>query len=155
MAIEGDCVICEFVSSSRVDSLVYEDDRWVAGVLKGLEVPGWLVLSLRRHALEAIAMDPTEAKELGPLIVKLSSALRATTDAERIYALSYGENAAHFHILLASRGSHIPPEHRHSEFWGHRAEYVDAPAAVDVASKVRAMLPSIGDPEPQLTSTTP
>jgi diadenosine tetraphosphate (Ap4A) HIT family hydrolase len=134
------CVICEFVSCVPDEGWVYQDDRWVLGVLSGLEVPGWLVLALRRHAVEATGMDDEEAKAFGPLVAYLTEAMRTATKAERIYLLSYGENAAHWHVLLSPRGADIPPEHRHAEFWRHRSEYIDPTAARDVAARVQAAL---------------
>src|SRR4051794_11041914 len=116
------CLICDFVA--RADA-VYETDLWFAGVLDTIEVPGWIVLGLRRHAFDPMGMNSREAAVLGPVIREITTAMRTALDSERVYVLAWGEHAQHLHFLLASRGAEIPPEHRHAEFWFHREEYLD------------------------------
>jgi diadenosine tetraphosphate (Ap4A) HIT family hydrolase len=131
------CVICEFVSQRSSGGRVYEDAHWVAGVLPGLELPGWIVLAVRRHTTDAAALRHDAAESLGPVIVRLSRAIRDAVGAERVYVLAYGENAPHWHVLLAGRGAHVPPEHRHAAFWIHREQYVDPAAAQAAAARIR------------------
>ena len=128
------CLICDFVASAEP---VYEDGQWFAGVLENLDVPGWIVLGLRRHAFDPMGMNPAEAASLGPVIKTVTGAIKTTLDSERVYVLAWGETAQHLHFLIASRGAEIPPEHRHADFWKHRNEYVDAPAAQAAAALIR------------------
>jgi diadenosine tetraphosphate (Ap4A) HIT family hydrolase len=133
-------MICEFAASPPQDGWVYEDDFWVSGILEGLEVPGWLVLGLRRHVIEIEQLTDEELASLGVVVGELSRAIRIASDAERIYMLVYGENAPHFHVLLAARTQEIPAEHRHAAFWEHRGEYVNPRAAESVSERVRASM---------------
>ena len=65
--------------------LVIGHDTDPAGVLPGLEVPGWVVLALRRHALEATGMTTEEAMGFGPAVVELTAAI--------IYAVRRGKRS--------------------------------------------------------------
>jgi diadenosine tetraphosphate (Ap4A) HIT family hydrolase len=134
------CAICDFVTSAAPASRVYEDAQWVAGILDGVEVPGWIVLGLRRHATDAWGMNPAEAATFGPLVARLSQAIQNATDAERVYLVAYGENAHHWHVMLTSRDASVPAEHRHAAMWSHRDAYVDTAGAVAAAERIRAAL---------------
>ncbi len=134
------CAVCDFVTSVEPASRVYEDSQWVAGILDGVEVPGWIVLGLRRHATDAWGMNADEAATFGPLVARLSQAIQTAADSERVYLLAYGENAHHWHVMLTSRDASVPPEHRHAAMWPHRDEYVDPAAAVLAAQRIRAAL---------------
>ena len=81
--------------------------------------------------------------------VAVTQAIKTATDSERVYTLAWGENHAHWHILLCGRDASIPPEHRHAAFWAHRDEYVDPPAAQATVARIREAL--LANPETQLT----
>ena len=134
------CPICRWVAEPG-DEAVFDDAGWRAGVLPGLEVPGWIVLALKRHATSTSELSAEEAARLGVLVVELSSAIERATAAERVYVQAWGEQARHVHVLLAARGAEVPVEHRHAAFWGHRADYVDSSAAHRAAAAVRDALP--------------
>jgi diadenosine tetraphosphate (Ap4A) HIT family hydrolase len=141
-AREHDCAICEFTTTQAP---IHEDEHWFAGVLAGLEVPGWVVLALKRHATSAAELSHEEASTMGPLVAEISAAVEAATDAQRVYLLAYGEHAPHFHVLLAARGVEVPVEHRHAAFWDHRASYVDQAAAQKISERVRQSLLDSGN----------
>ncbi|MFZ0043527.1 MAG: hypothetical protein WAK93_19620 [Solirubrobacteraceae bacterium] len=140
MTALSDCAICAMVDAEPAGGWAYEDQSWVAGTLAGLEIPGWIVLALRRHAVEAAPLSEREAADLGVAIRRVSAALEDVTDAERVYLQAYGELERHWHLLITARGADVPPEHRHIAFFAHRGEYIDAPAARRVVEKLRALL---------------
>ena len=139
-ASKAGCAICAMVTSEPRAGWVYEDESWVAGALDGLEIPGWVVLALRRHTVGAAPLSPPEAGRLGVAIGALSQALAEVTDAERVYLQAYGESQQHWHLLFSTRGPEVPAEHRHVAFFTHRDQYLDATAAANVLDLVRTRL---------------
>ena len=133
----AECSICAMVANEPAAGWTYADESWVAGVLPGLEVPGWIVLALRRHTVEAAPLSEWEASSLGVAISRLSAALVEVTDAERIYLQAYGEREPHWHLLLAARGPEVVPEHRHVAFFTHREQYVDVEEAERNVDRLR------------------
>lgn len=140
MDAERSCAICAMVDDEPAAGWAYEDDSWVAGTLPGLEIPGWIVLALRRHAIEAAPLTAGEAADLGQAIGRVSAAVESVTGAERVYLQAYGELERHWHLLISARGAEIPPEHRHVQFFVNRQRYVDPEAARRVVDRVRETL---------------
>lgn len=130
-----ECQICqrETAPEEPLGGWVLRTERWSACVADGFEVPGWLFLELRRHAEGPMALSPEEASELGPLLVDLSAAIEAATDAERVYVLAFGELFPHFHLLLAPRLPMAPPELTGPHLFLNRAGLVDRDRAAQTA----------------------
>lgn len=138
-ASEPECPICDLVTGVH-GAVILEDGLWSAGILPGLEVPGWIVLAQHRHAVGPASMEEVEAAELGPLLQRLSAAIEEVTEAERVYVVAYGENAPHWHLLLTPRGPDVPPEHRHNAMWNHRDEYLEPERAQEVGREIQRRL---------------
>lgn len=83
---------------------VYQDDCWAAqhAPLKQ-SVPGQLMLLAKRHFLDAADMQPAEAASLGPVLGKLTRALKDETGAERVYVVTVVERTPHWHTWLIPR----------------------------------------------------
>jgi hypothetical protein len=128
------------VDTEPANGWTYQNESFVAGTLPGLEIPGWVVLALRRHAVGPAPMTPQECVDLGVAIGFLLTAVASTTDAERVYLQAYGEQESHWHLLFSARGPEIPPEHRHVQFFLHRQEYIDPAAALETLDRVRESL---------------
>ncbi len=141
MSADG-CAICAMVQAEPAKGWAYQDESWVGGTLAGLEVPGWIVLALRRHAVETAPLSEREAADLGVAIRLVSAAVADAAGAERVYLQAYGEIERHWHLLIAARGAEIPAEHRHIEFFAHRQEYVDIDRARRIVDRVRTILGS-------------
>jgi diadenosine tetraphosphate (Ap4A) HIT family hydrolase len=139
------CAICEMANNVPDEGWIYENDSWIAGTLPGLEIPGWIVLALRRHAVDAAPLTAKESLDLGVAIAPVSTALANVTKAERIYLQAYGENESHWHLLLSARGKDVPIEHRHVQFFVNRQRYLDVPAARQIADQVRTALGNEND----------
>lgn len=117
---------------------VFADDFWHVGVLPGLEVPGWLVLALRRHAEQAVSMTDDESASFGPLVAETTAILKEVAGAERVYVYAFGDDAAaHWHVLLAARPPEIPQEHRRGLFIQNAALYRDEQKAQELAEASR------------------
>ena len=62
-----------------------------------------LMLETKRHTPGFANLTPAEAQAIGLLITRLSSALKACTGAEKVYAVFYGEVTPHLHVHLTAR----------------------------------------------------
>jgi diadenosine tetraphosphate (Ap4A) HIT family hydrolase len=136
----GACKICLSVDHVPESRRVYVDSRWVAAIFDGLEVPGWIVLSLRRHAEGFSAMTPAEASTLGPVVSRLAGAIEVATGAERVYLAGFGERHPHLHLLLAPRGAEVPHERRHAALLLNPDSYLDVPEAELAGERIRRAL---------------
>jgi diadenosine tetraphosphate (Ap4A) HIT family hydrolase len=134
-----DCVICTTIADPGTD-VVHADELWHAAVQPGIEVPGWLFLSLRRHAEGATAMNEAERRTFGDVVARLTAALEQAVDAERVYLYAFGEQAPHWHVVLASRTAEIAPEHRRAPLFDQRDRLRDPTAAAAAARRARAIL---------------
>ena len=136
-----DCAICR-AESLPDDAVVLRDDRWAAEVLDGYEVPGWVVLRVRRHAERITALDDLELAELGARARDVVAAVSEVMGAPATYLMVFGENYPHFHMLVAARGDDVPPENRGGSIVGLRDSRRDRAAALALVPALRAALPT-------------
>jgi diadenosine tetraphosphate (Ap4A) HIT family hydrolase len=139
----SDCKICA-LERADTERVVFSDDDWSCEVMAGLEVPGWLVLRARRHALGLSGLTHQELLGLGPRLGEAVTALEKATGAPAVYTLSFGENSPHFHALLIARMDDIEPEQRMGAILGLHPERVDVAAALELAATVRSAWSAIG-----------
>jgi diadenosine tetraphosphate (Ap4A) HIT family hydrolase len=71
------------------------------------------MLATRRHGEWTWELSDVEADTLGPIVRRLSKAVRAVCRSERVYVIALGENSLHFHLVLLPRSADTP-----SELWG-------------------------------------
>lgn len=142
MSSQPDCHICAVVGAEPLGGWVYRDEHWAAGVHPGAEVPGWIVLSQRRHAEGSAAMSEAEAVGFGTVVASLSQAITEVCRAERVYLLSFGELNPHWHLLLAGRGTDVAAADRGPQLWQRRQQYLDPEAARAAALQMRRLLRS-------------
>jgi diadenosine tetraphosphate (Ap4A) HIT family hydrolase len=120
--------------------LIYRDGNWSVFAPAEFEVPGWLILQLRRHAEGAKGMSDEEASSFGPVLARVAAAVEEVAAAERVYTVAFGENSAHWHVLLAARGAQVPPEQRGPNLLANWQELVDPDRAHSVATDLRKLL---------------
>ncbi len=109
---------CPFCNIQRglvplIGGPVYEDDLVYAHHFHVGEGPtnhGHLLLETKRHTPGFADLIPAEAQAMGILITRLSSALKACTGAEKVYAVFYGEVIPHLHVHLTARYPDTPDE---------------------------------------------
>ncbi|MGE5334940.1 MAG: HIT family protein [Nitrososphaerota archaeon] len=93
---------------------VYEDDLVYAHHAQPENEPiylGHLLLESKRHTPGFADLTPAEAQAVGLLVTRLSSALKACTGAEKVYAVFYGEITPHLHIHLTARLPDTPQDY--------------------------------------------
>lgn len=80
---------------------VWQDDLWRLSTATSGEVVGFSYLEPRRHISDITALDGREAETLGPVIARVTAALKAATGAELVYVYVFGGGIPHLHIHLA------------------------------------------------------
>lgn len=130
------CLICSQETESEA-ARVFTDDRWAADVVRGYEVPGWLILRLRRHAVGIEALTPEELAEFGVRVEHLARAVRRATNAVRTYLMVFGEANPHFHVLIVPRLEDTPPNRRLGDILKTRFELADRRASLDMVPILR------------------
>lgn len=100
-----DCRICnQQQGEPPVGGYVYEDAHWYANhAPPARSVPGQLLLMSRRHLLDPGDMQPAEAESYGPVLGKLTNALKQVVDAERVYTVAVVEATPHLHVWVIPR----------------------------------------------------
>jgi diadenosine tetraphosphate (Ap4A) HIT family hydrolase len=135
------CGICDLLAADT--DVIAATPHFV--VTTGMGVPGWCMVSARRHEAAGLwALSDDESAALGPLLSRVAAALKATVSAERVYLLSFGEHALHFHVLLQARPPQTPADHRGPAMFGKAAELRDEAAARDLAARLRDLLAEPG-----------
>jgi len=80
--------------------------------LEAPPVPGWLVLAPLRHVEQWDGLSLREQAELGPLVARVSAALRAETPTAKVYVSVFAEVLPHFHLHVVARPPELPAEER-------------------------------------------
>jgi diadenosine tetraphosphate (Ap4A) HIT family hydrolase len=109
------CTTCELVARrDRGDAPAWDDivrtEHWDVVHCYGVSIEGWLVLACRRH-VEAVAdLSEGEAAALGPLLVRVSAALREEVGAVKTYVVQFAEHPQHphVHVHVIPRGADHP-----------------------------------------------
>jgi histidine triad (HIT) family protein len=131
------CLFCAIQRGHRppTGGAVYEDDLVYAHHWQDEDGPtylGHVMVETKRHTPDFADLTPAEAQAIGLLITRLSSAMKRCTDAEKVYAVFYGEVTPHLHVHLTARYPNTPP---HYLRW-RVEEWPDAPhgQADDIAA---------------------
>lgn len=89
--------------------VIYDDGVWrVEHSLSPVLLKGWLIVKPRRHVEHVADLNEAETKALGPLLARVSDAIRASLGAARVYVCSFGELVHHVHFYLVPRYAGMP-----------------------------------------------
>jgi diadenosine tetraphosphate (Ap4A) HIT family hydrolase len=96
---------CQLTAGERelAGGRIFQTDHWVVEHCVGTLGVGALILKPLRHIVALADMSDAEAAELGPLMQRASSIIRALTDADQVYAClwSHAEwTPGHIHFVL-------------------------------------------------------
>ncbi|HEV2637413.1 MAG TPA: hypothetical protein VGX23_19830 [Actinocrinis sp.] len=129
------CVPCQ--SENEQDAaVVFRDDLWACEVVPGYDVPGWLVLRVRRHALNIGGLSDPELATYARRLRDVVGAVAEVTGAPATYMLVFGEANPHFHSLIAPRGHDVPPEARLGRILDQREHKIDRKASLALVPQV-------------------
>jgi diadenosine tetraphosphate (Ap4A) HIT family hydrolase len=133
------CGVCNMHASAPSEAVVYADDLWT--VTPGYDVPGWVVVMANRHTDDWLwGLSPPEASTMGSLLQRLSAAMKAEADVERIYIMGFGEQWRHFHFMLMSRSSSVGVDLRGAGMLALAPELADPDEALRVGARIRQRL---------------
>jgi diadenosine tetraphosphate (Ap4A) HIT family hydrolase len=132
-----DCLICRQEQADPAD-VVFADEDWSAGVIAGYDVPGWVVLRLRRHAEGFSQLTEAELAQFGRRARDTVAAVRAVTGAAATYLIIFGEANPHLHALITPRTADIAEDRRLGDILKLRTERNDAQAARALVPALRA-----------------
>ena len=134
---------CSLCAQARGESephggWVYRQGSWGLGALPGLEIPGWISLTLVSRHVEGIwNLTEEEASSLGPALVRAARVIQKVTGAERVYTVAYGDSTRHFHVMLMPRYADSPAKHRGPGLLLAAAELRDPEAALNLIARIR------------------
>jgi diadenosine tetraphosphate (Ap4A) HIT family hydrolase len=127
------CMLCapEIADREFARVRLWEDELWrLSAVLRG-PVPGFAHLEPRRHIPYVTDLDGPEAATFGPVLARVTRALRDASGAQLAYAYVFGDRVAHLHVNLA-------PHHAGEALVGGRglliADAVDAAPSAHAAA---------------------
>jgi histidine triad (HIT) family protein len=124
------CFVCE-KHQGRVNvpgGCLYEDDLVYAshGIIpdgKSTTYLGTLFIEPKRHVPGLAELTDPEAERIGVLSSRLARALKASENAEHVYAFVLGHHVDHLHVWVVPRYPDTP-----RKYWAMRlAEWPDAP----------------------------
>ncbi len=142
------CLLCGMEDTDG-STAVFRDPLWAAEILPGYEVPGWVVLRVRRHAERITGLDDAELSTFARRARDLVAAVTAVTGAPTTYLLVFGENYPHFHALITPRGDDIPPDLRAGNILGLRTARADLKSAAQFLPAMRSAYADRADvPDP-------
>jgi diadenosine tetraphosphate (Ap4A) HIT family hydrolase len=105
------CGVCGQLYGPTPVSRVFANDLWhVRHLEPPYPVPGWMVLTARRHVAGPAQFTDREARSFGPTLCHLQRVLLEVTDALRIYTAALGESSPHFHCHMVPRYATMPKE---------------------------------------------
>jgi len=98
-----ECLICRGregdAELERVE--VWEDRLWRLTVSLSAETLGFSYLEPKRHISYVTGLDGEEATTFGPVLQRVTSALREATGCQAVYIYVFGDDLPHFHVHLA------------------------------------------------------
>jgi diadenosine tetraphosphate (Ap4A) HIT family hydrolase len=99
-----DCFVC----GRRDDEFLWADERWRLSALPeptGLPV---VVLLFPRVHVDLGELPADLAAELGPLVVRVERAVRATGEIGRVHVCRWGDGSEHLHWWFMARPARLP-----------------------------------------------
>ena len=80
---------------------MWQDGLWRLSAVQQGAIPGFAHLEPRRHIPFITDLDGPEAASLGPVLARVTRALRVAADAEKTYVYVFGDRVPHLHFNLA------------------------------------------------------
>jgi diadenosine tetraphosphate (Ap4A) HIT family hydrolase len=97
-----ECAICDGKADEEFKRVeVWSDERWRLTMSTYRDVRGFCYLEPKKHISYITELDGTEAAELGPILARVTKAIKNATNAKLVYVYVYGDHIPHIHIHLA------------------------------------------------------
>jgi len=145
------CVTCELTERRSLGTAplwdcIHRTRFWDVAHAYNTALPGWLVLVTQRH-IEAIdELTDDEAAELGPLIRRVSVALKEVTGCVKTYVIQFAEHEdhPHVHFHIVPRMADQPEDRRSTEVFAYlgvsQDERVGEEQMNDLAARIQRLL---------------
>lgn len=133
---QDECLLCATEDSDEM-SIVFRDELWAAEVVPGYEVPGWVILRVRRHAERITGLRGEELDTFAYRARDLVAAVSEVMEAPSTYLMVFGENYPHFHVLVTPRGDDVAADRRAGNILKLRSERADPVAARELVPALR------------------
>ncbi len=149
------CQLCDWELAGLPGGWFLQTEHWSAGVYPVFfthdpeirhdmttEVPGQVVVQLRRHVGWLTDMTDSELASLGPTLALVANAVAAETQPDRVYYSCFAESVPHVHFMLTPRGADVAHEHRGAALLTHSvAEHYSNPEwTAEVAERIKSAL---------------
>jgi diadenosine tetraphosphate (Ap4A) HIT family hydrolase len=145
------CLTCELVArrdrgEAPLWDAIYRSQYWDVVHSYNTSLPGWLVLVARRHMAAIDEMSDEEAVEVGPLLRRVSLALKEVTGCVKTYVVQFAEapDHPHVHFHVVPRMADQPEDHRGPHVFRYlgvaEEERVDETHMNELAAEVRGIL---------------
>jgi hypothetical protein len=143
---EDPCRFC--TSDNGVDTVVYRGAHFRVEYGEDVAVPGWMIVTLERHAEGVWSLDDAEARELGEVLRDVSTAIRDAAGVEKVYFGSFGERYPHFHALVSGKPLAIEANASAGAYSGRNGprlltdygDFVDTERAAQVGQQIGAIM---------------
>ena len=110
----SDCNICRKQDGLQTGSVLLDSPRPGGYIVEGEHFlaehaplqsssAGTVIVETKRHLLDFGEMTPAELAEFGSIVHRLVPAVKAATEAQRVYLLALMERAPHFHLWLVPK----------------------------------------------------
>jgi diadenosine tetraphosphate (Ap4A) HIT family hydrolase len=130
--------------------VIYQDGQWrLEHTFEPIPMVGWLVLKPLRHVEFFGDLTAEEARTFGPLVQRITSAMREVHKPAKVYLCQFAEQEGfgHLHFHLIPRAAELPRELRGPHVFDLMAEALrerrnlgDLEEAAQVATAVRERL---------------
>lgn len=115
----SECRTCELIERRDAGEappwdMIARTNGWDIVHAFGTTVEGWIVVVARRHITAVAALTDEEARELGPLIRRVSLALHETVHCPKTYVAEFAEHPQHphVHVHVIARAEDLPADQR-------------------------------------------
>jgi diadenosine tetraphosphate (Ap4A) HIT family hydrolase len=100
-----DCMACQLTAGERdlLGGRIFQTEHWVVEHCIGTPGVGTLILKPLRHIVGLADKSDAEAADLGPLMQRATSIIKALTDSDQVYACLWSHadwTPGHIHFVL-------------------------------------------------------
>jgi diadenosine tetraphosphate (Ap4A) HIT family hydrolase len=99
---EKDCLLCRGSDAEMQlnRSVVWEDGLWRLSMSRRGYTSGFAYLEPKRHVPHITDLDGEEAATFGPVLARVTRALREAAGADLVYVYVFGGGIPHLHVHL-------------------------------------------------------
>ena len=93
------CACCHPTSA---DNIIYSD-KVILSHVADINIPGYLIVAIKRHIEEWSELENEEAAQLMQVIQKTTKLLETIDEVERVYVCAFAELTRHLHLHIFPR----------------------------------------------------